>query len=920
MSEQETKVASKKSAIQTQIDAQINNERVFRDINSIQLSNIQLMNKIMVDLNETSPEERKKMLEIIEEHLEENRQSFFARYILGIIELQGKKKSNSALLELVGQCVKAAKWTVVDHISQIILDVDENNRIALRAKVDSMERLKSKTEIKPYLAKLAEIDRKNPEVLQKYANTIVDSEPEKALKLYKQAAEIYALLKDYIQLENLWELLVEKNNEDLAFFERIERIVVGNRDRLWMASQIIILLEPYRSSANWNVVIHLLKKVLQYEPNSTRARSDLVRAYREIYAEHSLLNEFLKVSGLTNHKKAIEACIASFERNIVFDKGNFVFHRTRGVGKIQEIDNEFLIIDFASDKGKKMSLKMAINSLYPLEKDHLWVAYYEDPQSIKEMFDKDIFAFFEKLLSSYKDKILIPDLKKEITKRFIALEDWSRWWTKARNHLKKDPRFSFNPRKKDELILRETPMTLADELSLRFQNEVSWHKKLEIGMSILKEKDVENALVGCIQFYRENEKNKEVIRKIHSFIFLEIVRNEYPILMQNFNRELSKIKDTILGASVNDLVASFTSTTVNDLKKEIMLAIIQHRQDYPKILQKMLFDPSIKAHRMIINELQKTNNEETLADFTEAIFIKNRENPEVFLWLARQVLTEKTKISWIKRKDQDIFLFVVRILPSLANIEKQGNKLKKQAMEIVVGNFNTITIDSLLQHELLVTIIQQVRPDMLRRIISLFREIPYIAKAHKENFEAMVAQVRPDYQKEDSEEKEARLLTFLPKDGEVLISEEAYKKRKEYIDQLVNVEMPANSRDIGEAQERGDLRENSEYKAALERQSQLRNEIETLSSEMKKAKIISKDDIQTDVITIGTKVFMDCDDGKKIYYSILGPWDVDTDKNIISYESKLARSLLGKKKSDEIKIFFDKEKTYQIADIVSAFA
>ena len=37
----------------------------------------------------------------------------------------------------------------------------------------------------------------------------------------------------------------------------------------------------------------------------------------------------------------------------------------------------------------------------------------------------------------------MPEIKHELVGRLLKSEEWSRWWTRARNHIKKDPRFGF---------------------------------------------------------------------------------------------------------------------------------------------------------------------------------------------------------------------------------------------------------------------------------------------------------------------------------------------------------------------------------------------------------------------------------------------------------------------------------------------
>ncbi|HMU84968.1 MAG TPA: transcription elongation factor GreA, partial [Leptospiraceae bacterium] len=151
----------------------------------------------------------------------------------------------------------------------------------------------------------------------------------------------------------------------------------------------------------------------------------------------------------------------------------------------------------------------------------------------------------------------------------------------------------------------------------------------------------------------------------------------------------------------------------------------------------------------------------------------------------------------------------------------------------------------------------------------------------------------PDKAEEEAEESVSTADLF-PAEGIILVSAKGFADRKKHLDNLINVEMPANSRDIGEAQERGDLRENAEYKAAMERQTQLRAEITRVDEEIKKAMIMDAAKIRTDIVTIGTAVTVE-NAGEKTVYQILGPWEADAEHNIISYLSPLGRALIGKK-------------------------
>ena len=66
--------------------------------------------------------------------------------------------------------------------------------------------------------------------------------------------------------------------------------------------------------------------------------------------------------------------ISDFEKHIAFDAKNYIFHRSWGVGIIRKVENDNIVINFGKKFGiKEMSLKMAVDALQPLAKDHIWV-------------------------------------------------------------------------------------------------------------------------------------------------------------------------------------------------------------------------------------------------------------------------------------------------------------------------------------------------------------------------------------------------------------------------------------------------------------------------------------------------------------------------------------------------------------------
>jgi len=133
------------------------------------------------------------------------------------------------------------------------------------------------------------------------------------------------------------------------------------------------------------------------------------------------------------------------------------------------------------------------------------------------------------------------------------------------------------------------------------------------------------------------------------------------------------------------------------------------------------------------------------------------------------------------------------------------------------------------------------------------------------------------------------------------VSWESLERRKNEYTELVQKKIPANSKEIAVARSYGDLRENHEYKAAKEMQKVLMRRKEELEAQLTRSRGTDFTNVRTDVVSIGTIVqATDLDTNESETFTILGAWDFDADKGIISYLTPVGQALLNKKVSEEV--------------------
>lgn len=110
-------------------------------------------------------------------------------------------------------------------------------------------------------------------------------------------------------------------------------------------------------------------------------------------------------------------------------------------------------------------------------------------------------------------------------------------------------------------------------------------------------------------------------------------------------------------------------------------------------------------------------------------------------------------------------------------------------------------------------------------------------------------------------------------------------------------------REIQKAREFGDLRENAEYKAALERQSFVSARIGQVLQRLNEVDSIDLSKIPTDRIAYGsTVVLYDLDTDEDITYRLVTSEESAPENGLISTVSPIGQSLMGKEEGDEVKV------------------
>lgn len=150
------------------------------------------------------------------------------------------------------------------------------------------------------------------------------------------------------------------------------------------------------------------------------------------------------------------------------------------------------------------------------------------------------------------------------------------------------------------------------------------------------------------------------------------------------------------------------------------------------------------------------------------------------------------------------------------------------------------------------------------------------------------------------------------------MTKKGYEALKAELEKIRKVDRPQNIRDIAEAREHGDLRENAEFKAAKEHQAFLDTRITELEQKLGQAEVIEVGAGAGDTVVFGATVrILDTASEEEKTYTLLGQEEADVKRGSISVQSPLGRQLIGRRVGDVVRVTRPAGTVeYEIRDIV----
>jgi transcription elongation factor GreA len=558
-------------------------------------------------------------------------------------------------------------------------------------------------------------------------------------------------------------------------------------------------------------------------------------------------------------------------------EGGCCSHRSWGFGKIKTVDTVFarFTIDFPGKPGHTMDLSFAADSLKPIPKDHILARKAADIEAVRQMAAHHL-DLIKLVLNSYGGKATVDQIHQVLVPDVIR-DDWKKWWETTKREMKKDGHFIVPLKKTEPVVFQAQETTLQDRSLADFRAAKGLKARVAVVAEILKVvsdlKDkaaVANEIISALNADITSHQRTQPAVALEAIFARDELRQAaglQPVAGEVTDGQIW-LQDNVKFGQIMELIPAAKHHR----------ALESFRQANPDRWQEILRGSmnlvSAKLAKEFASLLIAQGKLDTLKETLARLINQHTASSELLLWFAR----DRTE-DFVDILGPEVFRAMLTAMERDQFNEKRSNRLRDFILE---------------DHELLGELTASADIEVIKDLTRALQLSPVFDDMDKRSLLARLVKAHPAVQSLITGEQTKQ-------DSTILVSWESLERRRAEYQELVQKKIPANSKEIAIARSYGDLRENHEYKAAKEMQKILMRRKDELETQLSRSRGADFSNANTDAVNVGTVVqATNLETNQTESFTILGAWDSDPEKGIISYLTPVGQSLLNHKVGDEV--------------------
>ncbi len=560
-------------------------------------------------------------------------------------------------------------------------------------------------------------------------------------------------------------------------------------------------------------------------------------------------------------------------------QGGYCMHRSWGFGRITTVDTVFarFAIDFQGKPAHSMDLSFAADSLKPIPKDHILARKASDLNALRQMAALHHLDLIKVVLSSFGGQATVDQIQQVLVPDIIA-SDWKKWWEVAKREMKKDGHFLVPLKKNEAVVMREQTVSLQDRLMNEFRAAKGLKAKLVVANEIHKSlDDLQDRDNGVTEVITQLNADIQSHQRTQPSLALEAIFLRDDLRQAcGLTAQPGEVTSKDVWAGESSFQSIMESMAAAKYRRALQSYQEAHPASWHESLLSLLNLSSAKLCSECAAVLLQAGKLQELKSALARLISQHVASSETLLWLAKERSDTFADIL-----GPEVFRAMLTAMERDQFNEVRSNRLRDFILD-----------DATLLVELIGSADMEVIKDLTRAL----QLSPSFDDMDKRSLLARIVKNYPSIQSLITGETSKQ-------DTGLVVSWESLERRKAEYEELVKKKIPANSKDIAIARSYGDLRENHEYKSAKEAQKLLMRRKGELEGQLVRARGTDFSNAKADEAGIGTVVKVtEVATGNSETFSLLGAWDSEPEKGIISYLSPVGQALMNHKVGDEVEM------------------
>jgi transcription elongation factor GreA len=678
------------------------------------------------------------------------------------------------------------------------------------------------------------------------------------VKTFPKTAVEYQLLLDKSDYDGIENLLMERfdaSPQAIEFFLPAYRAFAKRKETDRAAALLALHVDSLRARGDSTSEVALFSAVLGVWPDCGPARDGLLLHLRTMYADSPNFDRLVKLLNVpqgqgTDALRLLEAWLR-------YDEGRAVYMAAKGVGRVKEINTTLWVLRVLFESGEQVSLKIdeAQRLAQPLPKGHFLARKLDETAHLKQLAESDPPALLALLFASVKSPLGLAELRGMLS-GIVPDAAWTAFWGRAR----KDHKLVVGAGARPEVRWSGSAADAASDIARHYASASPYEKLDMLQKHAGRSEDLAREMVAGLV----KDASAALAKTPSLSLEIALELGDMPAAAGiSFG---FAPRDLLLRGDCADIISEIKD---KNARKKAMALAVEARDDWPQLFARLLqSEQDAQALAWLYDTLVDKGNSSLVEQLVSRTLSDPASSPRLYVWLCQRI-TDRPELSG--RANVEFLLTLLRVVENKAfkGLHAQLRKL------FDFGEPADKAASTLGEKE-------------SARLLEALGRDTGIEDFRKERLRQEIYQRHPQLH-----EKKQEL---------VYVTAGALEAKKIEFEKLVRVDIPHNSLEIKRTREFGDLRENFEYHAARHRQEMLSSQAKTLHDELTLTRAIDPATVDASKVSIGTRVFLHSADNPadELALAVLGPWDSDPSKNILSYTSIAGKALLGKRQAEPV--------------------